>query len=148
MAEPVPIECKLSIASEAAMDVPLLLGFELRNPGKHPLWVLDWNTPLEGLRNHYLSIKGPAGELDYHGPMVKRAAPLARQYRQLKPGERLYGEVDLKLAYQFVQPGSYEVAFTGRLHDVQHGKHPRPDKVERQPQEPACAPVRFKLLPR
>lgn len=112
------LECRLSLPKTVALGQPVPLDFALSNPGRKLLWVLAWNTPLEGLRNRFLRVTGPAGEIGYRGPMFKRGEPTAEHYRRVPAGGAIHGEIDLALAYAFDRPGRYTVEFTGGLHDV------------------------------
>lgn len=117
-ARPAMLECRTALPEQATAGEPVMLQFDLVNHGKHALWVLDWNTPIEGLRNRFLLVRGPGGEVPYRGPMFKRGQPGIDHYHEIAPGMSLHAEVDLSLAYRFAEPGRYHIRYIGNLLDV------------------------------
>jgi hypothetical protein len=146
MAQQTALDCRLSTRVAAAPDQAVWLEFELTNRGSAPIWVLSWNTPIEGLRNRYLAVNGPAGEVPYRGPMFKRGRPTAEQYRRIEPGQSLRAEVDLRSAFDLSAPGQYELRYTGRILDVVANLADI-DQAERIQQglDIHCAPVRVDI---
>ncbi|AGC48418.1 extracellular protease domain-containing protein [Myxococcus stipitatus DSM 14675] len=114
------LECSLSAPAQVKAGEPVEVVFKLTNTTKQPLYVLKWHTPLEGLRNDIFTVTraGSAAELSYGGPMMKRGPPDASAYATIAPGESVEGRVDLGLAYELNQPGTYHVTFRGPLMDV------------------------------
>lgn len=140
------LECKLLAPPNAKLGQPVMLGFSLHNRSPQDVWVLAWNTPLEGLKGRFLTVRGPTGELAYQGPMFKRGTPQPVDYRKLTAGQTLQVEVDLGLVYDLGKPGPYTVRYTGQLHDVVLGVVPAPGgNLHAQPLH--CPGVAFKLLP-
>jgi peptidyl-Lys metalloendopeptidase len=123
--KPSALHCKLSAPPTIKLGDPVHLTFAIENTGKTPLRVLNWNTPLEGFFGNYLSITGPAGALQYEGPMVKRGMPERDEYVSIGAGREVEATVDLALPYRFAQPGRYTVAFKGTLFDVTDAPIPR-----------------------
>ncbi|MFC4161301.1 hypothetical protein [Chitinimonas lacunae] len=117
-AAPAPrFDCRLEVKASQAGQ-PVELHWRLHNPGQQRWRVLVWNTPLEGLLNRYLRVSREGVEVEFDGPMLKRGAPTAEEYRLLRPRSSLDGRVDLKLAYDLSKPGRYRLEWTGHLHDV------------------------------
>jgi hypothetical protein len=114
------LECHLEAPPVQMAGGPVLVRFRLRNPGRQPLSVLDWHTPLEGLLADIFSIRTAAGgqPLRYTGPLVKRGDPEADEYVEIAPGGEASEEVDLAAAYDLSRPGRYTVSFKGPLRDV------------------------------
>jgi peptidyl-Lys metalloendopeptidase len=132
------LTCTLRLPARVAVGQAVPLTFTLRNPHRHGVYVLEWNTPFEGFLGMFVKIDGPAGELDYHGAMVKRGPPDASAYRRLKPGATLRKKINLAEVYKFDTPGTYRVRWTGQLHDVTRAKPPTSmDKFT--PMSLACA---------
>jgi hypothetical protein len=120
------LRCSLTLPAVVRSGDAVPLVFTLENTGASALRVLKWNTPLEGFFGNYLQITGPAGDIRYEGPMVKRGAPEDEDYIALKPLEKKTVTVDLALPYRIAQPGRYTVHFTGNLVDVTAEPAPRP----------------------
>jgi hypothetical protein len=147
-ASPGPLACSFKLASPAKLGGPVKLWVQLLNTGKQTLWVLPWNSPLEGLFNAYLQVLGPQGELPYQGPMIKRGAPSPADYLRVAPGHSLSATLDLKLAYDFQRSGAYEVRWESGLIDHHTGAfRPQARQGVYQGLSPACAPLRFELRP-
>jgi hypothetical protein len=92
--------------------------FRLSNPTAQPLYVLNWHTPLEGLRSNCLEVTRAGTEIPYQGPMFKRGEPEAHQYVEIAPGASVEAKIEASLAYDFQQPGTYRIAFRGPVMDV------------------------------
>jgi hypothetical protein len=108
----------VSVPSEVAAGRPVPLSFRIENRGASPVWVLKWYTPLEGLRGRALRVTREGVEVDYRGPLFKRADPTRSDYVRIEGHSQASAEVDLALAYDLTAPGAYRVEFEGRLHDV------------------------------
>lgn len=112
------LSCALSAPKSVKAGEPVEVVFRLTNPTSKPLYVLDWHTPLEGLRNDIFQVTRDGTELEYAGPMMKRAPPGADDYVTVEPGASVEGRVNLALTYDFTKPGQYQIAFRGPLMDV------------------------------
>jgi peptidyl-Lys metalloendopeptidase len=119
-----PLECRI----EPVAGSPTSLRFSLANRTAAPLWVLRWNTPLEGWKGTVLTVTANGTEIPYQGPMLKRGDPGREDYVEIPAGESASATVDLSQVYEVSQPGRYEVKVTGDLHDVAKdgGSVPRP----------------------
>lgn len=108
---------RLEAPTEVTPDDPVELRFVLENRGERELFVLRWNTPLEGLRGEALAVTRDGLALDYRGPLVKRGDPSASAYIRVAPGAGAENTVDLSRAWDFSAPGRYRVSFPGPVHD-------------------------------
>ncbi|MFL5350446.1 MAG: protease [Hyalangium sp.] len=115
-----PLQCTLSVNPILKAGRPVEVTFKLSNSTAQPQYVLNWNTPLEGLKNNILEVSrvGTDTELPYQGPMFKRGEPAADNYVTVPPGGSVEGKIDASLAYDFSQPGPYRIAFRGPILDV------------------------------
>ena len=112
-ASPSALECR--IEPKASTEIR----FVLSNPSQAPVWVLKWNTPLEGWMGSIFTVTGPDGtELPYTGPMVKRGDPSRDEYVQIPPGGETDAEVDLANVYDLSKPGRYRLQVTGGIADL------------------------------
>jgi hypothetical protein len=112
------LTCQVSLPARVQPGEAVPLHFRLGNPSGERLWVLGWQSPLEGLRHPFVEITGPRGAVAYGGPMFKRGDPDAAAYHLIPPGEHLDAIVDLRLAYDFDASGRYRVRYVGGLLDV------------------------------
>lgn len=109
-----PFDCRFASVAGS----PTSIRFTLANRTAEPLWVLRWNTPLEGWKGTILTVTANGTEIPYQGPMLKRGDPGREDYVEMPPGKPAYATVDLADVYEVSQPGKYEVKVTGNLHDV------------------------------
>jgi hypothetical protein len=119
-AEPRPrLECRLEAIGPYQAGQPVPVRFRLRNRGRRPVAVLDWNTPLEGLLADVFTVRLHGGPpLPWNGPSIKRGEPEAEEYVTIASGAFVTEDVDLALGYELRAPGRYEVALRLTLHDV------------------------------
>jgi hypothetical protein len=151
--------CKLSAAEEYRTDEPIMVRFTLTNQSDKNSYILEWNTPLEGIRGNIFIVRRADGsELTYFGIMVSRTRPSADQYRRIKPGESVSAEVDLSTVYDFSEvfekaaPGSYTVAFRSLVNDIATGRAGKRRLASKQQGELRrhsldCSLVTFKVVP-
>jgi peptidyl-Lys metalloendopeptidase len=109
-----PLGCRI----EPVADSPTSVRFTLTNQTDARLWVLRWNTPLEGGKGTLFTVTANGTEIPYQGPMLKRGDPGREDYVEVPAGESASNTVNLADVYEMGQPGQYEVKVTGNLHDV------------------------------
>ena len=136
------LECRVEAVGQYQVGQPVPVRFRLRNRGRFPVAVLDWNTPLEGLLADVFTVKLPGGRpLPWNGPSIKRGEPEAAEYVIIASGGSVVEDVDLTLGYDLRAPGRYKVALRLKLHDVIQPAHaPRP-RSRHQPVSLACRGV-------
>ena len=140
-ASPSALECRVE------PQAPTGIRFVLANPSQTPVWVLKWNTPLEGWMGSIFTVTGPDGtELPYTGPMVKRGDPSRDEYVQIPPGGEADATVDLANVYDLRQPGRYRVQVTGGVADLtaDPASVPRP-REQHQEVELRCGDITLAL---
>ena len=139
---------RLTVAETVPAGQPVTVGFELENRSPVPLWVLTWNTPLEGMSNDIFRVERDGAEVPYEGPMMKRGNPSRSDYVLVAPGKSVSAEVDLARGYDVSRPGSYRVDFRGTLHDVvpDGGDVPRAQDQHRSAEITGQA-VSFRVVP-
>ncbi|HEX4966060.1 MAG TPA: protease [Thermoanaerobaculia bacterium] len=137
-----PLECRLEAVHPLVAGGPVALRFRLANRTDGPLWVLRWNTPIEGWRGTIFTVTFQGAELPYRGPMVKRGDPGAEEYVKVTPETSINVSLDLAEAYDVKRPGKYEVKVTGSLLDVTKDAAAVPHPRDRQqPMALQCAPL-------
>jgi hypothetical protein len=136
------LKCEMSVPPQLKVGSPVELRFKLTNPTSQTVYALKWHTPLEGLRNNFLEVSRGGTEIPYQGPMVKRADPSAESYATLAPGASQEAQIDVSLAYDFTQPGTYRIAFRGTLLDLVTSSKDVPRKMDQfQSTEVRCPAV-------
>ncbi|MBZ4334264.1 protease [Corallococcus sp. AS-1-12] len=136
------LECALSVPPKAKPGEPIEVLFKLTNRSESPVWVLKWQTPLEGILGTVFEVTRDGEEVPYQGPMVKRAAPNADSYTAIAPGASVENTVEVTQAWDFKKPGTYRITFRDALMDVATRKEdvPRPGGAY-QSTPVTCAPV-------
>jgi heat shock protein HslJ len=139
--------CSLEMDETYPVGEPVNLQFQLHNHTDHPLYVLVWYTPLEGIAGDIFQVTRDGEELLYQGLLAKRGDPMREEYASIDPGEVASGEVDLGMAYDLSSPGSHQVQFTAGLPDVTDDASLVPRKRDdHQSQSLSCNTVGFRIL--
>jgi hypothetical protein len=127
---------------------PVTVRFSLENVSTRQLWVLKWYTPLEGFWGDMLVVTRDGVEVPYRGPLAKRGDPVREDYVRIDAGQAAAAEVDLAAAYDVGRPGTYRVAFVGRVHDVSPESRglPRPRDLHRG-LDARGEPASFRIVP-
>lgn len=137
-----PLECRMEAVHPLVAGGPVALRFRLVNRTDGPLWVLRWNTPIEGWRGTILTVSYQGTELPYQGPRLKRGDPGREEYVEITPQDSLNVSLDLAEAYDVKRPGRYLVKVTGSLFDVTKDAATVPRPRDRQvPMALQCEPL-------
>jgi hypothetical protein len=143
-----PLTCLIQVPTTAKLGQPIELTFTLVNGGERPLWVLPWQTPLEGLISSPFSIEAGGQPVFYTGRMVKRAPPRLEDYVEIAAGASASAKVDLASAYRFERQGVHTVTFDSLLFDVADDNAQLPRGFDTlQSFELDCPTVKFEILP-
>lgn len=103
---------RLDASSKAAAGSGTVT-FTIANDSATALHVLRWQTPLDGVDSDLFDVRLDGQPVRYVGRMVKRPAPQAADYAELKPGEARTVEVDLSAYYDMRKSGQYSVQYRG-----------------------------------
>lgn len=125
-------------------QAPSRLRFELANSSESALWVLKWNTPLEGWKGTVLEVTRDGKEVPYEGRLFKRGDPRREDYVEIPAGGKVDATVDLAEVYDVSRPGTYKVEADGELIDVTAEMPPRP-RDRHQGLALDCKPVTFRI---
>ena len=107
----------LSVAApRTAVDEPLELLVQTRNPADGPASLLLWNTPFEPvLSTDAFEVTRDGEPVAYLGRMVRRLPPPRDEdVVRLAPGEAFARTLDLARHYALDAPGTYEIRFAPR----------------------------------
>lgn len=110
--------CRLEPRPPRAAGGPVEIRFELTNRSQVPVWVLAWNTPLEGWQGTLFSATRDGQELPYQGPMLKRGDPGREEYVEIPAGGHVEATVNLADVYEVSRPGRYRVEVVRDLLDA------------------------------
>jgi peptidyl-Lys metalloendopeptidase len=106
------------VQSKAKTHDNVLVKVRITNTGKEDVSILTWNTPLDRLITDCLDVSVNGKNVEYDGPMVKRAAPKESDYLVIKAGQTVEAEYPVSDAYDTSRPGSYEVKLKTPIPDV------------------------------
>ncbi|MFN7961734.1 MAG: M35 family metallo-endopeptidase [Thermoanaerobaculia bacterium] len=109
--------------SVAAQD-DILVRWSLTNNGSSTAYVLRYQTPLFGVESNLFVVALDGERVPYNGKLVKRAAPTAKDFLAVAPGETLSKVVELSSIYDFARAGEYSVQYRINL-----GETLRPAKL-------------------
>lgn len=98
--------------AKAAVNVDVTV----TNTAAHPVRVLRYLTPLDGIKEDLFSVAFDGAAVEYLGRHYKWAQPEATDYLTLGAGESVSVTVDLATAYDFGETGRYSVAYGGGHH--------------------------------
>jgi hypothetical protein len=115
-------EVELSVKMQPTYQTnkPAVVEYIFTNNTKKTLYVLDWNSPLEGFKNKIFQAYRDGKALEYNGPMVKRGNPAKDNYKEIKPGNSISAKLDLAKAYDLTQAGKYRFEYPGKLMDYSY----------------------------
>lgn len=132
--------------AEYGASEPLSLRYTLTNDSGKTLYVLKWQTPLEGFASDMFVVQRDGEPIPYQGILIKRGAPRPEDYVTLAPGESSSAVVDLAEGYGIYEAGDYSVELRSRLFDIS-GKQPAERAAGRRlsPKAVRSSAVAFKL---
>jgi peptidyl-Lys metalloendopeptidase len=140
------LSCDLQAKPAYQQGESVELAFKLTNTGDVPLWVLRWNTPIEGLVGDCFEIARNKEVVIFQGRMIKRAMPEATEYVRIDPGQSREAKVDLRAVYKVEEPGKYELRFDSVLFDVTDDETQVPRRLDEfQSFDPGCPEVVFEV---
>jgi peptidyl-Lys metalloendopeptidase len=93
----------------AADDV--VVHFTLRNDSAQDLYVLSWQTPLEGVEGNLFDIRRDGEPVDYTGRLYKRAKPTAADFVRIPAGGSVSADVELSSVYDMSRSGEYSIQY-------------------------------------
>ena len=87
--------------------------FYFQNTVDEDYYILEYNTPLEGLRYPYFTISQGDKVIEYQGIHVSRMAPTKDSYVLIEAGKTITSPVvDLTSSYKFDSDGIYTIEYT------------------------------------
>jgi hypothetical protein len=110
-----PLSCQLATAATIHAATPAMVRLTLRNTTDHPVEVLQYFTPFEGLLGEVFVVRYQGEPIPYQGPLVKRGPPVDEDWLPIGPGGSLSAEVDISGAWDLGRPGAYSLQLSKPL---------------------------------
>lgn len=102
------IETKFTVKRNFNSNENVIVDFEIKNNTGKDLFVLIWNTPLEGLVSDSVKIIGKRNKkIEYDGIMIKRGEPTFEDFILIRNGESKKQKVNLSEAYDLSNQDEY-----------------------------------------
>ncbi len=114
------ITCELITTKTLVLGQSVKIETILSNNTIEDIQLLQYYTPYEGILGDIFSIQYKDSELSYQGPLVKRGPPTDADWLNIEPNSHLASHVDLNLAWDFNQPGWYEIKLRNSINIRQH----------------------------
>jgi hypothetical protein len=106
------LETKFTVRNNYNSNENVIVDFEIRNKTGNDLFVLPWNTPLEGIVSDCIKIIGKRNDkIEYDGIMIKRGEPTPEDFILIKNGESKRREINLSEAYDLSSQDEYTLEF-------------------------------------
>jgi hypothetical protein len=114
----------MTIDSKMGSGQPWMADFEIHNNGLSAVSFLPWGTAWEGaFSRDMFNIESAGRKIEYIGPMIKRSAPSARDYIEIKPGASQLVKLDISNGYNLENRGAYSLTYQpGSLSLINQGQ--------------------------
>lgn len=89
--------------------------WQLTNHGDESVYVLRWETPLNGMSRSLFEVSYKGQPVRYMDKIVHWGHPQADDFIKIAPGQTLSAEVNLAAAYEMVNAGDYTIGYEGQL---------------------------------
>ena len=109
---PLSVELKAQTSKSTPGESVL---WQLTNRGDEAIYVLRWETPLDGLSRSVFQVSHNGRPVRYMDKLVHWGDPQASDFVKVAPGQTLSAEVNLAASYEMVEAGDYTVNFAGQL---------------------------------
>ncbi|MDW5415764.1 M35 family metallo-endopeptidase [Iodobacter sp. CM08] len=83
----------------------------MKNTTSSPQYILKWHTPFIAAQEALFDVYRDGVKVNYLGPMVKRPAPIASDFFELKPGAIYQQKVELSALYDMRVSGNYTIQY-------------------------------------
>lgn len=114
-----PVATSLSVEQWSfEADESIAVTFTLTNTTADTLYVLRWQTPVDGIEANLLQVERDGQPVTYTGRLVKRPAPAAEDYLAIAAGDSFSVVFDPSSAYDMSVRGRYSVSYRAVMHDL------------------------------
>ncbi|MEW6367665.1 MAG: M35 family metallo-endopeptidase [Acidobacteriota bacterium] len=126
------VACKIEALDWYAPTEPITVRFSLENRSAESIWVLRWQMPSDEIDANIFEITRNGEAVQYVGPLVKRAEPIAEDYVEIRAGQAFEVAFDPSAVYDMTAQGQYSIRYRVRMLDV---------RSEAPGSEPAAPPM-------
>lgn len=110
----VPLSVSLQASNEKSAPSETVR-WQLTNRSDETVYVLRWETPLDGLSRSIFEVRYGGKPVRYMDKIVHFGHPEASDFVRVGPGESISAEVNLAASYEMLEAATYEVSFEGQL---------------------------------
>ena len=90
--------------------------FQFTNNANEDLYILKWNTPLEGLRSPFITVTlNKNNMIPYKGIIVYRLSPAKENFALLKAGETISATIQITDAFKIDTDGLYNIQYNNPI---------------------------------
>lgn len=111
-----PLRSELEVVQADSNGFVVLLS--LTNTSDQDVFILSYETPLNGLERSLFQIQRDGEAVPYTGRLVMRIGPLPENWIRVSAGETIQMKVDLTTAYDMTQAGYYTVGYGAMQHVI------------------------------
>jgi peptidyl-Lys metalloendopeptidase len=90
----------------------------VRNDSAEDVYLLRWETALQGIDANIFDVRLDGKPVDYRGRLYKRAAPTAADYVRIPAGGSVSADVELSSAYDMSRTGEYAIRYRASVQDT------------------------------
>ena len=93
-------------------------GSPTRNDSATDLYLIRWQTALEGVEANLFDVRLDGRPVAYTGRLYKRATPTAEDYVRIPAGNSISVDVELSSVYDLSRTGEYSIRYRVALQDA------------------------------
>jgi len=90
----------------------------VRNDSAEDVYLLRWETALQGIDANIFDVRLDGKPVDYTGRLYKRATPTAADYVRIPAGGSVSADVELSSAYDMSRTGEYAIRYRASVQDT------------------------------
>jgi peptidyl-Lys metalloendopeptidase len=90
----------------------------VRNDSAEDVYLLRWETALQGIDANIFDVRLDGKPVDYTGRLYKRATPTASDYVRIPAGGSVSADVELSSAYDMSRTGEYAIRYRASVQDT------------------------------
>ena len=90
----------------------------IRNDSAEDVYLLRWETALQGIDANIFDVRLDGKPVDYTGRLYKRATPTAADYVRIPAGGSVSADVELSSAYDMSRTGEYAIRYRASVQDT------------------------------
>ncbi len=96
----------------------VMLRVTYHNGTAEDLYLLSWQTALNGVEGNIFDVRGDGKPVEYTGRLYKRGFPQAEDYVRIPAGGSVSADVELSSVYDMSRTGEYSVRYRTNVQDA------------------------------